>query len=131
MKTAIRPRISLVAGVLTAVALGVLASFVARSTWPAYAAAEPTRAYTLIMLWSRLAAGAVITAISAIVATRVANDTGRAAWWLGALFLAVSLPHHVFDVWAEYPVWYHVVYLGYLVPIAGLSGRVVTRSPTS
>ncbi len=127
MTPTIRRRIGLVYGALTAITLGVLASFVARSTWPAYAAAEPTRAYTLTMLWSRLVAGAVITSISAIVATRVANDRGRAAWWLGALFLAVSLPHHVFDVWSEYPVWYHLLYLGYLVPIAGISGRVVTR----
>ncbi len=120
-----RVTLGVVAGGLTAVAIGLGAATIARQLWPAYAAAEPRRAYTLVMLISRLTAGACITSVAAIVAMRVANDTERAAWWLGALFLSISLPHHVLNVWAEYPVWYHLVYLGYLVPVAGLTGRLV------
>jgi hypothetical protein len=116
-----------VAGGLTAVAIGLTAAVVARRLWPAYAAADPSRAYTLVMLVSRLTAAACITCLAAVVATRVAHDDERAAWWLGVLFLSISLPHHVFNVWAQYPVWYHLVYLGYLVPVAGLTGRLVGR----
>ncbi len=76
------------------------------------------------MLVARLVAGACIVVPSAIVTTRVARDAGRASWWLGGLFFALSFPHHVFQVWAEYPVWYHVVYLAYLIPLSGWSGQL-------
>lgn len=91
--------------------------------WPAYAAAAPIKAFTLSMLFARLALAVVITVISACVATLVARDDGRIGWWLGALFLALSLPSHLHTVWNDYPVWYHFVYLAGLVPIAGASAR--------
>ena len=123
-----RIAIGVIAGGLAAVVIALAAAVIARRLWPAYAAAEPTRAYTLAMLCARLTAGAIITACSAGVATRAANNDERAAWWLGVLALSISLPHHVFDVWAQYPVWYHLVYLGYLVPLAGAAGRLA-RGP--
>jgi hypothetical protein len=60
-----------------------------------------------------------------VVATLVASDRGEAAWCLGALLLALSLPVHLHWEWADFPVWYHVLYLSYLVPVAGLAGRLV------
>ena len=122
-----RLSVGVMVGGLTAVGLALTAVLLARRVWPAYAAAEPTKAYSLVMLVSRLTAGSLCTAGAAAVTTVVARDRGQAAWWLGGLFLAISLPHHVFQVWADYPVWYHVVYLSYLVPIAGLTGRIVQR----
>jgi hypothetical protein len=51
--------------------------------------------------------------------------------WIGGLFLALSTPIHLFRVWDDYPVWYHLLYLTYIVPLAWLGGRlVVTDSPT-
>jgi hypothetical protein len=63
----------------------------------------------------------------ACVTTVVARDQGRAAWWLGTVILLISLPNHLYFVWRDYPWWYHAVYLAYLVPVAGLSGRVLRR----
>jgi hypothetical protein len=77
------------------------------------------------MLAARLTVGMVCTSGAACVTTIVARDKGTASWWLGGLFLAVSLPIHLYRVWADYPAWYHILYLAYLVPIAGLTGRVV------
>lgn len=56
----------------------------------------------------------------------------RASWLTGAFFVAVSIPDHLYPgfVWNDYPVWYHAVYLSYLVPVAGLAGTV-TRRPTA
>ena len=112
-------------GCVTALALALTGTLVARTLWPAYAAAEPEKTYTFAMLVSRLTVGALCTAGAACVATIIARDTGKAAWWLGGIFLAISLPIHLYLLWTDYPVWYHVVYLAYLVPIAGLTGRVV------
>jgi hypothetical protein len=77
------------------------------------------------MLIARLSIAALVTAGAACAATLVARDGERTAWWLGALFVLLSLPSHLHYVWSEYPVWYHAVYLLSLIPIAGYSGRFV------
>jgi hypothetical protein len=91
---------------------------------------NPQKQYSLAMLVTRLLAGALCTAGASFVATRIANDSAVIGWWLGGLFLAVSLPNHVWFVWADYPAWYHLVYLSYLMPLAGLIGSVVSRVQT-
>ena len=114
-------------GIAIAVAIGGSGFFLLRNLWPDYAVAVPEKAYTVAMLIARLSLGVVATAVAAWVATSVAGDKGRAACWIGGLFLAVSLPNHLFVVWDDYPVWYHAVYLAYLGPIAGLTGRGVSN----
>jgi hypothetical protein len=118
---------ALFAGCATAVGIAMVAVLIVRQIWPAYAIAEPTKHYSLAMLIARLTVGALSTVGAAIIATRVARDDGAIAWRLGGLFLAVSLPDHLVLVWPDYPGWYHIVYLSYLVPIAGYTGRAVSR----
>jgi hypothetical protein len=130
MKLKLRFGAALAGGCVTALAIALTATLAARTLWPAYAAAEPRKAYTLVMLVVRLAVGASCAAGSAGVATIIARDTGRAAWWLGGFLLAISLPMHLYYEWADFPVWYHLLYLFYLMPIAGLTGRAVGSSPT-
>lgn len=115
----------LLAGCATAVAIAKVAFWGLRSTWPEYAAAEPEKTFTLAMLFARLGVAAVLTAGAACVATLVAGDRGRTAWWLGGLFLLLSLPPHLYFLWDDYPAWYHFAYLLSLVPIAGYSGGLV------
>jgi hypothetical protein len=92
--------------------IGSLGLLVLRSTWPAYAAAEPVKAYTLAMLCARLGV--------ACIACLAAAPAG--AWAAGTLLVVLSLPVHLFEVWRDYPAWYHVVYLSLLVPITGIGG---------
>jgi hypothetical protein len=123
MKAPLRFVLSMLLGCLTAVAVAMAATLIARITWPAYATAEPHKHYTLAMLLVRLAVGTLSVAFAACVTTVTAVDNGRAGWWLGVLFLVVSLPSHLYPgyVWKDYPAWYHLVYLAYLVPIAGFT----------
>jgi hypothetical protein len=121
MTTSMRRAAALFAGSVAAVGIGVAAVLLARQLWPAYAAAEPTKAYSLAMLITRLLAGALCTACGSFVATRLANDDVVIGWWLGG-------PDHLWLVWADYPAWYHLVYLSYLMPVAGLVGRAVSRA---
>jgi hypothetical protein len=101
---------------------------VLRAVWGDYALAEPEKAYTLTMLFVRLAIFAAMIAATAGVAALVAGD-GRLAWIAGGLILAVSIPPHLYPgyVWDDYPAWYHTVYLISILPIAGLAGRWVGR----
>jgi hypothetical protein len=121
---ALRPFASLLVGCATAVAIALLGFSILRAVWPEYAAAEPHKAYTLGMLIARLSLAALLTAGAACATTLVARDDGRTAWYLGILFLLLSLPVHLHSVWNDYPAWYHAVYLLSLVPIAGYSGRL-------
>jgi|APMI01.1.fsa_nt_gi hypothetical protein len=123
----LRRILAIIVGSGVGVALAITTTMVVRHLWPAYVLAEPTKAYSLAMLCARLAVGAVCLVAAAWVATRVARDTGTAAWWLGGVVLAVSLWDHLVRVWADYPAWYHLVYLSYLLPLAVLSGRVASR----
>ena len=116
----------LVVGFACAAGIARLAFGVLESGWPDYAAAVPDRAYTLPMLWSRLGIAALLTVSAGAAATLVARDR-RAAPILGVLFVLVSLPSHLHYVWAEYPVWYHAVYLLSLVPLVSFGGRLVAK----
>jgi len=124
--TAVRMLAGLVAGFACAASIAALGFAALQAAWPAYAAAAPMRAYTLPMLWTRLAIAALLSVASGAAAVAVARDA-RAGWVLGALFVLVSLPSHLYFVWAEYPPWYHAVYLLSLVPLTGWGGRLVSR----
>lgn len=107
-------------GLVAWAVIGGLGLLVLRSTWPAYAAVEPVKAYTVPMLWARLGVACIACVAAGMVAARPAGPNG--AWAAGTLLLVVSLPIHLVEVWRDYPVWYHVTYLALLVPITGLGG---------
>ena len=114
----------MLAGILAwLVTTGVLAAF-ARLVWPAYAAAVPQRHFTTAMLVLRLVASALGTIVAGAVAQRIGWIWHRAALASGLGLLAISLVRH-YQIWSEYPVWYHLVYLVSLVPLAVLGGRLV------
>ena len=116
----------LMVGFVCAAGIAKLAFAALQSAWPQYAAAAPQKAFTLPMLWSRLCVAALLTVASAAAAVLVAGDR-RAAWALGSLFVLVSLPSHLYYVWADYPAWYHAAYLLSLVPLAWIGGKLVPR----
>jgi hypothetical protein len=121
--------LGLTLGSVLAVAIAGTGVLAARALWTGYAAAEPHKHYTLTMLFARLAVGALSAAVAACGATAVAGDKGRAAWWLGGLFVVMSIPNHLYPgyVWNDYPVWYHLVYLSYLVPVTGLTAHLFRK----
>ena len=94
--------------------------------WPAYSAAHSERAYTLSMLLVRLVIFALTTAATAVVATVISREAWM-PWLAGAILLAASIPDHLFPgyVWDDFPVWYHLAYLAYVLPVAWFAGRVV------
>lgn len=124
------PALPVVSGALAGgvcwIALGLVGLFVLRVGWSAYAAAEPTKAYTLAMLLSRLTVASVCSIASGVLAATTAKGDRTAACWLGALLLLGSAPIHLpisfLSVWDDYPAWYHVVYLLSLMPLTGLGG---------
>ena len=86
-----------------------------------YAAAEPQMTFTHAMMAARLAVGALASLAAGAVTRAVAPSSTRVLWVLGAVLLAAFIPVHV-QLWTKFPVWYHLVFLGTLVPLVALGG---------
>ena len=91
-----------------------------------YGAAEPRMTFTHAMMAARLVLGALASLAAGAVARAVAPSSTRALWMLSAVLLAIFIPAHV-QLWAKFPVWYHLVFLGTLVPLALLGGMFTRK----
>ncbi len=117
------------AGLLVWAAIGSAFIFVLRVAWPAYEAAHLTKSFTFAMLLSRLTAGVAASLAAGAVAMKIAKTGDKAIWFLGLILLLLNLPIHLRDpVWSQYPGWYHLVFLGYLVPLVLLGGRLMKNN---
>jgi len=92
-----------------------------------YAAAEPKMTFTHGMMAARLALSALASLATGAVAMATAPSSKRVPWVLGAFLLAAFIPVHV-KLWAKFRVWYHLVFLGTLVPLV-LLGATLARNP--
>jgi peptidoglycan/LPS O-acetylase OafA/YrhL len=102
---------------------------VLRAGFPGYALAEPAMAFTLGMKVARLTLGALASLAAGAATGWIAPSRKSLPWLLGAVILAMFIPVHV-QLWAKFPVWYHLVFLGTLVPLVAL-GAALTRKTGS
>lgn len=117
---------AIVAGAVAWKAVVMLATLAGGLIWPAYAAVEKQRIFTLDMLFSRLAVGALATLIFGAVIAWVARGDKRIIYAILAIWLTYSVVDH-YSVWDQFPVWYHLIYLGYIAPLALLGAKLVER----
>jgi hypothetical protein len=114
---------AILAGLAAFAALEIFAGQLARSVWPAYAVAFPTRAYTLDMLLARQAVGMLCTLAAGAAAAWVGRGAKQTVVITGMLMLLIAVIWHV-RIWEQYPVWYHLLLFAYLVPLTLLGGRL-------
>jgi hypothetical protein len=119
-------------------ALGVIAGLVAwlvvvsvlgylmRVSWPAYASVAAAMTFTVSMMIARLSIGAVATIAGGFVTAAIA-PSAVATFVTGGLLLAGFIPVHV-SIWQTFPVWYHLTFLGSLLPLTWLGGRMKARA---
>jgi hypothetical protein len=98
-----------------------------------YAAAEPNMSFTLGMLAARLTIAALASLVAGAVAAWLAPANARVPTLLGAALLAAFIPVHA-QRWWLFPFWYHLVFLGTLLPLVMLGGwltgaRGIARTP--
>ena len=120
---------ALVAGLVLWVLVVSLLNRGLRAGLPGYALAEPTMTFTLGMKVARLIFGALASLAAGAATGWIAPSRTGLPWVLGAIILAAFIPVHV-QIWAKFPVWYHLVFLGTLVPLVAL-GAALTRSRNS
>lgn len=95
-----------------------------------YAAAEPEMTFTHGMMAARLVLGALASLAAGAATRAVAPSSRRVVWVLGAVLLAAFIPIHV-RLWANFPVWYHLVFLGTLVPLVALGATLIRNRSES
>jgi hypothetical protein len=117
---------ALAAGFLGWKAVATLAAMLGEVVWPAYAAVEQQRVFTLDMYLTRLGVGALANIVFGIAATFVAGGDRRLIRVVLAMWLTYSIVDH-YLVWDQFPVWYHLVYLGYIVPLVLLGEALIRR----
>lgn len=116
------------AGLFAYALVGKLGLYLLLICWRDYATHSTHESYTLPMLIARLLVSLLTATTASISATKLANDSGKSAWVVGALvFTVASYIHLLTAVWREYPVWYHWAYLLPIIPVTGLSQTLLGK----
>src|SRR6476646_2076812 len=130
MKRAI---LAVVAGLAVWMLVATLLNFGLRAGLAGYTLAEPTMTFTLGMKVARLILGALASVAAGAAAGLIAPSRTGPRWVLGAIILALFIPVHI-QLWAKFPVWYHLVFLGTLLPLVAMGGALTSTrvriSPT-
>jgi hypothetical protein len=120
----VRGTLVVAAGLVVWFAVATLGNLAIRWLLPGYAEVERAMNFSLDMLWARLVLGA-LASLAAGAACGAIGRNGRAALYVFAVLLfALFVPVHV-ELWTKFPMWYHIVFLGSLIPLVVLGARVI------
>jgi hypothetical protein len=123
----IKATIGVVAGFLIWFIAATLGNLLLRALVPNYIAAELVMAFTLPMLLARLVVGASSSLIAGFVCSYVTRQSRRAIYALSLIMVVFFLPVH-YKLFAQFPIWYHVVFLGTLAPLIIIGGALRGKS---
>lgn len=96
--------------------------------WPELSAIENPQDYTMPMLWFRLGIGSATFLVSGLIAGLISRRSGLAGLILGIVFELVFLPIHLFVLFEDFPIWYHAIFLLYVIPVTWLGSRLAGSS---
>ena len=111
----------ILAGLIIYIIIGSIGLYLLRISWDDYSIASKDKSYTFEMLLCRLFVGLITSIIAGISTTKITNDKGKSAWFVGTIIFCVAAYIHFIQVWTDYPSWYHFAYLLPIIPITGLS----------
>lgn len=120
-----RTILALLAGLVLWAVVATALNFGLRAGFAGYVQAEPAMNFTLGMKVARLILGALASLAAGAAVGLIAPARKGLAWVLGAIILAAFIPSHI-HFWTKFPIWYHLEFLGTLVPLVEL-GAVLAR----
>ena len=126
----IRSILAVITGTVAWIVVATALNLVLRFGWPEYAAAEPGMNFTLPMMLSRLLLGVIASFAAGLAAALIARSK-RPVYIVAIVLLAAFIPVH-YNLWARFPVWYHLFFLASLVAftLLGAASRSrATRAP--
>ncbi|HTS22487.1 MAG TPA: hypothetical protein VMN79_11845 [Casimicrobiaceae bacterium] len=120
----LRTAVAILAGFVVWFAVATVGNFVIRWLVAGYSDVEKAMQFTSGMLVARLILGAVASVAAGAACASIGRSTPLAIYLFAVLLLALFVPVHV-GLWATFPAWYHIVFLGSLIPLAVLGARLV------
>ena len=86
---------------------------------------EPFSLSPTILLIS-LIRGTIFTLVTGYVSVVISGESSRSPLYLGVLLLAAGLYAHSYSI-SSFPMWYHILFLGMLVPVSIIGGKLKTK----
>ena len=78
------------------------------------------------ILFMHLVRSVLISLMAGFIAAFIARENSKAPFALGVLLLLFGLMVQIM-AWNYLPLWYHIVFLGSLLPVTVLGGRLRSR----
>ena len=126
----LRVVLAIVAGFVVWFAVATAGNFGIRWLLPGYSEVEKSMDFSSGMLFARLVLGAVASVAAGAACNVIARNARAAIYLFALLLLALFVPVHV-GLWARFPLWYHIVFLGSLVPLVVVGANLFRWRGTS
>jgi len=123
MRKAIKILLGVSVGLVVWSVVATVGNFAIRGLVSGYAEAEPAMRFTLPMLLARLGLGAVSSLAAGFACAALVRSVPIAVKLFAGLVVLLFLPVH-YSLWAQFPVWYHVMFLVSLAPLVLLGARI-------
>jgi len=117
----------IVGGVIAWFVFATIGNLAIRLSWPEYVAVEKSMDFSLAMLLTRLALGAVCSLAAGATAAWIGRGHGAVVKGAGILLTLLFIPVH-YNLWDKFPLWYHAVFLISLFPLTLLGASLFARS---
>jgi hypothetical protein len=125
MPRPIRIALAVLIGFVAWFVVATAANLLVRASLSGYAEAELAARFTLPMLVARLAVGAVSSVAAGLACALCARPAPAAVNVFAVALVLFFVPVH-YSMWAQFPLWYHAVFLGSLAPMV-LLGAWIAR----
>ena len=125
MPKSIKIVLAVLIGFVVWIVVATGANLLIRALLPGYADAELAARFTLPMLLARLAVGAVSSLAAGVACALFARTISAAVKAFAVALVLLFVPVHYW-LWAQFPLWYHTVFLVSLAPLV-LVGAWVAR----
>jgi len=125
----LRSILAVIVAVITWFVVATIGNRLLRLALPGYSAVEVAMTFTLTMMIWRLVLGLVSSLVAGFVCALVANRSNLAPKAAAGIMLVLFLPVH-YLLWNKFPIWYHLFFLGSLIPTM-LIGSALRRKLTA
>jgi hypothetical protein len=116
--------LAIVAGFVVWFAVATVGNFVIRWLLPGYSEVEKAMEFSSGMLIARLIVGAIASLVAGVACIAIARNAQAAAYLFALLLLVLFVPVHI-GLWAKFPLWYHIAFLGSLFLLTMLGAKLL------
>jgi len=117
MARLVKIALAVLIGLMVWLIVATVGNLLIRAIVPGYAEVEPTFRFTLAMLLARLALGAISSVVAGLACALSARSIPAAVRVFAVALVLLFLPVH-YSLWTDFPVWYHMLFLVSLAPLA-------------